>query len=439
MLRLVELHVRKYRDLVDGGPLRFGPGPVFLLGPNGSGKTTLLELIALLLMDDLRPLFEEREPVEMSWILETDSEPGQPPVYLRQILSISEPAAPAAQYNETELGQLNEREWNNHIQFSSSEDGCDGPAIELRHDASPKFNPEMSFDTLNQWPDRTSEFGYLQHLSIYMQRATPDDAIATRRIMEIAKWMRSFIRVFVSIQRFSEALEPFQYIVGGQPDQKSAWAQSIENGTPDHPAQPFGVPRWPLTLIRWDLTVPISDLNTNNDPLYRLLLQLLGAESIELHPKLVSDNGRGRRIWRGFDVYVHWDGGAIHHHSQLSFGQKRLLAMFWHLGYSAPVPLLTDELTNGLHAGWVRAIIDHIGPRQGFHAVQNPLLLDRYGPGENPEEIAGRFVICTVEPGERGRQWRWRSPTTVECERLWAAYNAGFQHLSELLVSEGLW
>jgi hypothetical protein len=134
-----------------------------------------------------------------------------------------------------------------------------------------------------------------------------------------------------------------------------------------------------------------------------------------------------------------WGGGALHHHSELSFGQRRLIALIWRMGVGVNLPLLTDEMTNGLHAGWVQAIIDHLGPRQGFHAVQNPLLLDRYGPGEGPEEIAGRFVICTVEPGERGRQWRWRSPTSVECERLWAAYIAGYQHLSELLISEGLW
>jgi hypothetical protein len=87
----------------------------------------------------------------------------------------------------------------------------------------------------------------------------------------------------------------------------------------------------------------------------------------------------------------------MHHHSELSFGQKRLIALIWRMGVGVNLPLLTDEMTNGLHAGWVQAIIDHLGPRQGFHAVQNPLLLDRYGPGEGPEEIAGRFVICTVE------------------------------------------
>ncbi|MBK7759014.1 MAG: AAA family ATPase, partial [Deltaproteobacteria bacterium] len=78
MLRLVELHVRKFRDLVDGGPLRFGPGPVFLLGPNGSGKTTLLELIGVLLGDDLGPLFKEEDAVELSWVLEAEGE-GETP------------------------------------------------------------------------------------------------------------------------------------------------------------------------------------------------------------------------------------------------------------------------------------------------------------------------------------------------------------------------
>ena len=83
MLRLVELHVRKFRDLVDGGPLRFGPGPVFLLGPNGSGKTTLLELIGVLLGDDLGPLFKEEDAVELSWVLEAEGAGETPDGFAR--------------------------------------------------------------------------------------------------------------------------------------------------------------------------------------------------------------------------------------------------------------------------------------------------------------------------------------------------------------------
>lgn len=442
MLRLVELHVRKYRDLVDGGPLRFGPGPVFLLGPNGSGKTTLLELIGVLLGDDLGPLFKEEDAVELSWVLEAESKHGPAPVYLSQTLSISKPiaaTAATAQSMLTEIDGAQKREWKNSLQFSSQRKSTDGPTIELAHDVSPKFNSDLELASTHEWPDRATDSSFLPNLFLHLGRVSADTPAANEQITEISEWIALFLHVLAKTSRFEEALEAFQFIVGGRPDQKVASAQSFVNGTPANPAALFGVPHWPRALIRWDLTVPIDALKTNDDPLYQMLLRLLGAERIELHPRLSSDNGRGRRVWHGFELYVHWGGGAIHHHSQLSFGQKRLIAMVWNLGYSAPVPLLTDEMTNGLHAGWVQAIIDHIGPRQGFHAVQNPLLLDRYGPGEQAEDIAGRFVICTVVTAERGRQWRWRSPTPEECERLWQAYIAGYQHLSELLISEGLW
>lgn len=445
MLRLVELHVRKYRDLVDGGPLRFGPGPVFLLGPNGSGKTTLLELIGVLLRDDLSPLFGEDGAVELSWVLEAEGEGElRAPVFLIQNLNVTAQTTPQQSMrpdDDSQPGNLdaNKREWRYSAQLCSDREHFDGPAIEVAPGVSPEFKPEINFEPVNGWPDRASDGSYLANLFLRFGFSRARDTKSTERITDFSRQIRPILRGIARSRRFSEATEPFEHIVGAHPDQEVAWAQSLENATPEWPAALFGAPGWAEPLIRWDLTTPIRDDTITIDPLYSLLLQLLGAEKIELHPRLISDNGRGRRFWRGFDLYVHWGGGAKHHHSELSFGQKRLIALIWHLGVAGRGPLITDEMTNGLHAGWVQAIIDHIGPRQGFHAVQNPLLLDRYGPGEGPEEIAGRFVLCTVETAERGRQWRWRSPTPEECERLWQAYIAGYQHLSELLISEGLW
>ena len=79
-----------------------------------------------------------------------------------------------------------------------------------------------------------------------------------------------------------------------------------------------------------------------------------------------------------------------------------------------------------------------LGERQGIHAVQNPLLVDKVGPG-TAEQVQGRFVLCTVEIVNGRRQWRWRNPTPDEAADIKSAWDAGFQQLSEILYARGYW
>ena len=423
MLRLVELHVRKYRDLVDGGPLRFGPGPVFLLGPNGSGKTTLLELIGVLLGDDLGPLFKEEDAVELSWVLEAEGAGETPTTRLELSLSVD---AVSRTSTDDRTAKRTRRGWRaSGVLPARSESE---QTITFRQDESGAQhfdNTRKKLFIAAEFTREANERGWLFDLALACSMFETELGEARRVSERLLPFDRQLYTE--SLRRLDEAHAQFDLIVGSR-------EQAVEIEEQDERVKfSHDLPDW--------VYLPADDNITQRDdhPDLILLARLLGADRVTLRARLVSDDGRGRRRWRGFDLYVHWGGGAKHHHSQLSFGQKRLIALIWQIGLNPELPLLTDEMTNGLHAGWVQAIIDHIGPRQGFHAVQNPLLLDRYGPGEGPEEIAGRFVLCTVETGERGRQWRWRSPTPVECERLWRAYLAGFQHLSELLISEGLW
>lgn len=422
MLRLVELHVRKYRDLVDGGPLRFGPGPVFLLGPNGSGKTTLLELIGMILRDDLSPLFEEDGAVELSWVLEAEGEGEVPTTRLEMQLSID---AAVKTSTEERTARRVRRGWKlSGVLPARSQNE---QTIRFTQDSGFNFVVRL---TPNSPPRRVDTGGetdlWLWEIDAIINALLSEpNQVVDKGFSPVSKIVSN--HVLGHPQRLDEACLQFDKIVGNHEDSIEIEEQG-EGGEASH-----DLPAWvPLPTVN-------SARSSTDHPDLTLLTHLLGAESVEFRPRLVSDDGRGRRRWRGFDIYVHWDGGAIHHHSELSFGQKRLIALIWRMGVGVSLPLLTDEMTNGLHAGWVQAIINHLGPRQGFHAVQNPLLLDRYGPGEQAEDIAGRFVLCTVETGERGRQWRWRSPTPEECERLWERFSTRYQPLSDVLLSEGLW
>lgn len=424
MLRLVELHVRKFRDLVDGGPLRFGPGPVFLLGPNGSGKTTLLELIAVLLTDDLGPLFKEEDAVDLSWALEAEGEGETPTTRLELSLSID--AVSRSTSTDARTAKRERRGWAIHGKLPARSQ--DEQTLEFRESPGGSVSYNFGAQTISiEGLDPESiveQEGYLEIVRTHMDVVAAEHDLDSEGLDRFLEIIGRYI--YRRLTRFDEALTLYDKILGVHDEPVELLEQ------PFMAVVPQDLPDW--------VRAPTDGMNIDtNHPDLTLLTRLLGAERVEFRLRLVSDDGRGRRRWRGFDIYVHWGGGAMHHHSELSFGQKRLIALIWQIGVGVNLPLLTDELTNGLHAGWVQAIIDHLGPRQGFHAVQNPLLLDRYGPGESAADVAGRFVICTVETAERGRQWRWRSPTPEECERLWERFITHYQPLSELLLSESLW
>lgn len=68
MLRLRRVHIHKYRGVLPGEELRFGPEAVFVLGRNGAGKTTFLELLTRLVAFDV-PYFMKTEAgeVDIEW------------------------------------------------------------------------------------------------------------------------------------------------------------------------------------------------------------------------------------------------------------------------------------------------------------------------------------------------------------------------------------
>jgi len=174
-------------------------------------------------------------------------------------------------------------------------------------------------------------------------------------------------------------------------------------------------------------------------PTLQQICQVLGLEGIIATPNLRTEAPDGTRTYDQWRFEVHWPNGLKHHHSGLSFGQKRLLAFLWYLGCIPEGPVITDELVNGFHHSWIETCLNIISERQAFMASQNPLLLD-FLDFENAEEVRGSFVFCekTVDEGEPV-QWRWRNMDQAEAAAVYRAYKVGIQHVSNILQSKGLW
>lgn len=133
----------------------------------------------------------------------------------------------------------------------------------------------------------------------------------------------------------------------------------------------------------------------------------------------------------------HRHDGSIIGHDALSYGQKRMLSFLYYLALN-PRLIIVDELVNGLHHAWIEACIEEIGDRQGLLTSQNPLLLD-YLTFDSADEVRQRFILCRSERENGREQLIWRNPTQEEAESFFRAYQAGIQHVGEILVDKGLW
>lgn len=131
------------------------------------------------------------------------------------------------------------------------------------------------------------------------------------------------------------------------------------------------------------------------------------------------------------------DGTVLSNFNQLSHGQKRLFGLLWYLGCSPDV-LIADELSNGMHWQMVDRVIDAIGDRQCFLAMQDPALLDHM-EFESAEDVARAFVSCATAMVDGREQWTWRSFTAEEAEDFYASYRKGWRQVNEILRARGLW
>ncbi|GDX81720.1 hypothetical protein LBMAG42_35310 [Deltaproteobacteria bacterium] len=122
-----------------------------------------------------------------------------------------------------------------------------------------------------------------------------------------------------------------------------------------------------------------------------------------------------------------------------SLGQKRVFSLMWHLGATPAVPLVADELTAGLHHGWVQECLDRLEDRQVFVAAQSPLLIDLLS-FDDAQDVVRAFTVCRVVTDPEGRrEWVWQKPSDGRAERVYASWMQGMSFVSEVLLREQMW
>ncbi len=414
MLRLTDLTIRSFQS-ADPTTLRFAPDANLLLGINGAGKSTLLTLLSALAQVDLEWVTEHPGAIDLEWGLELD-QPDDEPIRARLTLQVDAEAPEPGPRRRGAFG----------CAFRSARSGDLSLGATLNGDVS--VNGER-LDT----PDKVDVLSARWPLT-----ALANVAAQNRRDMSPVIPLLLATSQANGRLPIDEGLAAFDGIWGAASSRhETSWVVT----TPGQPPLAFGVPRDVVAELFPDEANAPPDIWERGPRAVTTrarVAAVLGATDFTCHPRPGRRHADGKQRWEGFDLRVTWPDGSEDRAQDLSFGQKRIIAFFWTHGYRVDVPIFADELTNGLHAAWVDACVDALAGQQSFHAVQNPLLVDRLGPG-SAQDLERRFVLCSVSVRDGRRRWLWRNPTEDEASALHHAYDGGLQHLRELLFAQGLW
>jgi hypothetical protein len=415
MVRLTRLRIDRFRNVKAGTELRFGPTFNVLLGKNATGKSTLLDLIGAVTNDDLSAYAKEDAGFDLTWWLEN----GEDQLEMRAMRTpaktgiVSERIGVEKEFDDVWMIVLRTR-------------GTEAGRIDVtgtRGIWKPVGEPEEPFDLRAGLA--AGRAGLRALLAI-----TDNHPVGTPAVVRVHAALPMFAALG-QVSRFDEALSALDAItrspfkLGGGGGQYSAW----------FPVEFMAAAN--KATFSESFVLPFDNLGSlANIP------ALLGFASADLRPRVLQQSQDGEMVttfYLGFDCLFRRADGSQISHQLLSFGQKRLFSFLWYLAVRDKLPVIADELLNGLHHEWIEVCFDRLRDRQSFLATQHPLLLDHI-PVESAEAAQTTFIRCSTESGPDGReQMAWRNFNEEEAERFFIAYQTGIQHVSEVLRTEGLW
>jgi energy-coupling factor transporter ATP-binding protein EcfA2 len=466
MATIRRVTVHRLRNVKPGCTLELHPGLSVLLGQNGTGKTTLLQWMADFLSGHLEAWDKEPYRVEV----EMETEPGN--TRLRATLEnqltefTKDREGALSRLKDLPPGSSDRSDVSNRLTaYIDIENGENRYEIDAR---PPHLTFRVNGVTLAEGPAALArtEFHLVRgsegppvfrclvaakwmlpecFAADLKERCATDpdptliDALCRavdtmhQSLILLSRIMRDERSLFAlqQLTRFDESLGFFHRVVEG-PMMPSPWSfvppEIGDLVTPEMIKSPS---------VLQTLTFPLEDVQG----FLATAVQLFQYRSADVHLSLAKDAGgpAAARTYGDLRFTFHRHDGSAIGHEALSYGHKRMLSLLYYLALN-PQFIIVDELVNGLHHAWIQTCIDEIGDRQGILTSQNPLLLD-YLTFESADEVRQRFILCRSErDGETGReQLVWHNPTPEEAESVYSAYQAGIQHLGEILVDKGLW
>jgi hypothetical protein len=420
MIRLTRLKIDRFRNVKPGTDLRFGPTFNVLLGKNATGKSTLLDLVAAVTNDDLSAYAKEDAGFDLAWWLEN----GEDEIEVRAVRTPVTRSAVRARLRD-------DREFDDTLTVVVRTGGSEVGRLEVtgtRGSWKPRGEPEGPFDVRAGVAERDACRRAL------IGALTGGGKVASPRLGELLHTVEA-LGIFmegVRVGRFDEATGALESITRSPIELRRQGLGSVASHNDWHTDVASALRASPEASA-----VPFDQLGSVSK-----IPPLLGFTSGELRPRMLQlsqDGENTTTTYQGFDCLFRRADGSRISQELLSFGQKRLFSFFWYLAVREELPVVADELLNGLHYEWIEVCLEPLYDRQSFLATQGTLLLDHI-PIESVEAVRTTFIRCSIEDGPNGRKrMAWRNFDEEEAERFFIAYQTGIQQVSEVLRTEGLW
>lgn len=383
MVKLKRLKILKYRNVKPGTELHFDDGVNLILGQNASGKTTLLALISAVCRGDFSDFEEEEYEITAD-------------VLVKDIT-----VALHATHRLVHADERGRRGWVLGWQISSNpkSDVPPMPTGWWRFDPDTPVPEQINVDS----PDLGNAYRFDESLGAF--------AAATGRPQELAG-------PGAAEPASIEQEDLGEYGVAGQ----SRYVPTVISDRLHSAAD----------AATFDRPLGIADLELCSD-----IAGACEAQEVTLTPVFHERRNEYEFKVQGFVFELTRRDGTRVHHDRLSYGQKRLLAFYYYLACN-PAIVIADELVNGLHHRWIESCMKAIGERQAFLTSQNPLLFD-YVEFDSVEQVRSRFITCRLEQVEGREYMVWENMSEEDAARFFDAYQAGIEHVGDILITRGMW
>ena len=428
-MRFRYLDIKKFRH-VKPVRLEFSTSAHVLLGRNGTGKSTMLDLLQNLLYFDFNPYRGESFAFDYGIEIEAGG--------TRALIDFS-------------------------IEVEEEDPWERAPSANIALSGEPKFwSYEITaargeHKNIVRADSSGERFAETTHPGLEHNGLFPDifDELFLRRLLYRFEGTNGAIIPYQTDGlfhqgKFTEGLDAFDHMTGklsGQygydNNRRSVWFLS---------GDVLGVrgPKVLLKVLEFDKICAIEESGERsargNDALDSLtrFVSLAGYSNAKIKLKKVRQSKVPNRGWdihfEGADFEVFLNKTNVIHHNLLSYGEKRLLSYLFYLeGTGKGGITICDELSNGMHHGWVRSLAEQFDERQGFFATHSPSFMDCLS-FESAEEVQRSLILFrSVVEDDSERKWSWGHPTASEANQFYRAFDVGIMHVSEILKTKGLW
>lgn len=416
MLKLKRLKILRYRNVLPGSELRFDDGLNLVLGVNASGKTTLLALLSAV----CRSVFEgiKHEEFELEYELASARFTIEVRVSHREgaMTEVERALSSRLPMDDRYNVRVIDSDLGSERSFSADTPPASGRSpVDLMGEQSLLFRLLLLSGERDTWPlldalrALENAFRFDESLDVF--------TAATGRTVVVA----------------SSATPSVWYATGRCKLDENSSAMNCGSFIPR--ALVNEMSGMGATLREMDQLMQRED--PRDFEWLPALARYLGVRNVVCEPRKVREDKKGGYTFQGFEFEVERSDGVTIHHDLLSYGQKRLLSFFYYLACN-PAVVIADELVNGLHHRWIDACMKEIGPRQAFLTSQNPLLFD-YAEFESVEQVERRFLVCGLETVDGREMMVWRNMSRADAEVFYRAYEAGIEHVGDILITRGLW